>query len=231
MAEFSETEEGHCVTNRSRPYDTFLDNNSTSTNHDNDYHLSELRQNILRLKKVMHTSNVLVLSSAIIIIILYFKTSLFDHVKLRDMMKFCAHVEVDFNSLEECSKACSTDYMCCLDDSCSTVNGNDSPVDCKKYSDCAPLYQLLSPKHNAELEDACSQEIISSSKEGMINCGNKCEISECCWEVEPGEGCWEEHEQLCSNFLPCAIYYTDPSTFGMGIGPVVINAGKDEEGN
>jgi len=220
-------ERGHCTADRSQPYDTFLDNNS-STHDDNEHHLSELKQKILRLKKVMHISNILVLSSAIIIILLYFDTSLFDGVKFQDMMKSCARVEVDFQSFEECSKACSTE-------SCPDIKSDDGreqqfTVDCEKYSDCAPLHQILSAKHNAELEDACSQENISSSKEGMSNCGNKCKISECCWKLEPGEDCWEDHEQLCTNFLPCAIYYTDPSAFGMGIGPVILDVGDDEEG-
>lgn len=180
--------------------------------------ISELRRKIFFLKNTMYISNAFLLTFAIITIALYFTTKLFDRVKLQDKRKYCAHAKVQLHAFEECSKGCSANHLCCLDKSCSRANGNGTDsdervIDCELYSDCEPLYHLLSPEWNVELEDTCAQGLISSSNEGMMECGEKCKIAECCWKENPDENCYNKSATLCSVFLPCSIDI-DPLTFG-----------------
>lgn len=209
---------------------TPLENNTTARA-DEEYirniHITEMRQHILYLKRSMYISNAFVLSFAFVIILLYFTTSVFDGVKLRDKLKSCARAELELRDFETCSEVCS-DYMCCFDDSCSD-DGNEGKVDCDSgHFDCEPLNHLLSPKRSVELEDVCSQERLSSSKDNRKKCGEKCKISECCWTDELEENCMSDQTKLCNVYLPCAIYYVNQQQFGMGIGPVIFG-GKLEK--
>lgn len=217
---------------------TPLENNITASA-DDEYtrnnHITEMRQQILFLKRSMYMSNAFVLSFALIIILLYFTTSTFDGVKMRDKLKTCAHAELDLRDFETCSEICS-DHLCCFDDSCADDSTGDQ-VDCDAgpYFDCEPLNHLLSPARNVELKEVCSEERISSSKENKKECAEKCKISECCWKDALDENCMSDQTQLCAIYLPCAIYYVNQfgmgvGSVGMGIGPVIIEekAGKTD---
>lgn len=169
--------------------------------------LRETKHTIARLRTLMHVSNTLVLLFSILVIVLYFTTPWFDGVKLQQKRLECKRAEGSFVAFEDC-------YGVCHDDA--------------ESKDCRPLHELLDPTHTGTLEGACNSEGMSS-KGGRKGCGSKCGISECCWSREDGGNCSEEYEDMCRIFLPCAVYYVDPESFGMGVGPVII-AGTGVDG-
>ena len=162
----------------------------------------------------MYITNASVLTFALITILMYFKTGLFDGIKKEEMMESCVNIEKNVEASYFCTKAC-LDRLCCFDSSCTTYGTSEqSAEDCGVYSDCEPLYKL-----KKELETDCSQEVMIRNK---MECGRKCRLSECCWQKEQADNCSVKKPKMCDFYLPCAIYYTDPSDFGMGVGPVLI---------